>query len=267
MRDAQACSARSYSVTHRAVAYLFMGERGEYYGGHCYYFGLIRPMQLATIVFHNVRKPELNKIAMGFLFHRLIILGRGVTDLDKQAVNAQRVLAERLLDRRVAQSFVLRGNAVARWRPFRAAPASSPVSIETRRGAELFWFVQKRFGFRLNRRKIPQFCGDENVFARDVSAGKSCLQRPAYLAFVPVSFRAIEVSKSGFQCVSGRVEAHPYLPETELLEYCKQKGIVFLAFAPLGHGMRPGPLEDAVVSAIAARVGKTPAQVLLAWAV
>src|SRR6201997_5411376 len=64
-----------------------------------------------------------------------------------------------------------------------------------------------------------------------------------------------------------QVEAHPYLPETELLEFCKQNGVVFLAFAPLGHGMRPGPLEDPVIAAIAARVGKTPAQVLLAWAV
>jgi aldehyde reductase len=64
-----------------------------------------------------------------------------------------------------------------------------------------------------------------------------------------------------------QVEAHPYLPETELLEFCKETGIVFLAFAPLGHGMRPGLLEDPVVLAIAARVGKTPAQVLLAWAV
>ena len=64
-----------------------------------------------------------------------------------------------------------------------------------------------------------------------------------------------------------QVEAHPYLPETELLEFCKEKGIVFLAFAPLGHGMKPGLLEDPVISAIAARVGKTPAQVLLAWAV
>jgi alcohol dehydrogenase (NADP+) len=64
-----------------------------------------------------------------------------------------------------------------------------------------------------------------------------------------------------------QVEAHPYLPESELLEFCKGKGIVFLAFAPLGHGMRPGPLEDPVISAIAARVGKTAAQVLLAWAV
>ena len=64
-----------------------------------------------------------------------------------------------------------------------------------------------------------------------------------------------------------QVEAHPYLPENELLEYCKEHSIVLLAFAPLGHGIRPGPLEDPVILAIAARVGKTPAQVLLAWAV
>jgi alcohol dehydrogenase (NADP+) len=64
-----------------------------------------------------------------------------------------------------------------------------------------------------------------------------------------------------------QVESHPYLPETELLEFCKEKGIAFLAFAPLGHGIRPGPLEDPVVTAIAARIEKTPAQVLLAWAV
>ena len=64
-----------------------------------------------------------------------------------------------------------------------------------------------------------------------------------------------------------QVEAHPYLPETELLQFCKQTGVVLLAFAPLGHGMRPGPLEDPIILAVAARVGKTPAQVLLAWAV
>jgi alcohol dehydrogenase (NADP+) len=64
-----------------------------------------------------------------------------------------------------------------------------------------------------------------------------------------------------------QVESHPYLPETELLEFCNEKGIVLLAFAPLGHGMKPGLLEDPVISAIAARVEKTPAQVLLAWAV
>jgi alcohol dehydrogenase (NADP+) len=64
-----------------------------------------------------------------------------------------------------------------------------------------------------------------------------------------------------------QVESHPYLPETELLEFCKKNDIVLLAFAPLGHGMKPGLLEDPVISAIATRVNKTPAQVLLAWAV
>jgi alcohol dehydrogenase (NADP+) len=64
-----------------------------------------------------------------------------------------------------------------------------------------------------------------------------------------------------------QVESHPYLPETELLQFCKENGIVFLAFAPLGHGMKPGLLEDPVIAGIAARVDETPAQVLLAWAV
>jgi aldehyde reductase len=64
-----------------------------------------------------------------------------------------------------------------------------------------------------------------------------------------------------------QVESHPYLPQTELLEFCKQKGIVLLAFAPLGHGIRPGPLEDPTVLIIARQTSLTPAQVLLAWGI
>lgn len=101
MRDAEACSARNFSIYSRAragrigrVSYSFMGEHGEYYGGDCLWFGLVQPAVLATIVFHDVRKPDLNKIAMGLLFHRLTILGRGVTDLDKQTLAVQAALAE-----------------------------------------------------------------------------------------------------------------------------------------------------------------------------
>ena len=64
-----------------------------------------------------------------------------------------------------------------------------------------------------------------------------------------------------------QVESHPHLPQTELLDFCKQKGIVFLAFAPLGHGARPGPLEDPVILNIARETSQTPAQVLLAWGI
>src|SRR5271163_4931612 len=64
-----------------------------------------------------------------------------------------------------------------------------------------------------------------------------------------------------------QVESHPYLPEWELLDYCKRNGIVLQAFAALGHGLEPKLVEDPVVTAIAKRVNKTPAQVLLAWAI
>ncbi|MEI9984168.1 MAG: aldo/keto reductase [Aliidongia sp.] len=40
-----------------------------------------------------------------------------------------------------------------------------------------------------------------------------------------------------------------------------------LAFAALGHAMEPRVTEDPVITAIARRVHKTPAQVILAWAV
>ncbi len=64
-----------------------------------------------------------------------------------------------------------------------------------------------------------------------------------------------------------QVESHPYLPQWDLLEYCRRQGIVLVAFAALGHGMAPRVLDDPLIVAISRRVNKTPAQVLLAWAV
>jgi diketogulonate reductase-like aldo/keto reductase len=63
------------------------------------------------------------------------------------------------------------------------------------------------------------------------------------------------------------VESHPYLPEWDLLAYCRKHGIVLQAFAALGHGSEPKLLEDPLITAIAQRVKKTPAQVLLAWGI
>jgi diketogulonate reductase-like aldo/keto reductase len=63
------------------------------------------------------------------------------------------------------------------------------------------------------------------------------------------------------------VESHPYLPQWDLLDYCRKNGIVLQAFAALGHSSEPNLLEDPVITAIAKRVNNTPAQVLLAWAI
>jgi diketogulonate reductase-like aldo/keto reductase len=64
-----------------------------------------------------------------------------------------------------------------------------------------------------------------------------------------------------------QVESHPYLPEWELLDYCRRQGIVVLAFAALGHAMEPRVTDDPIITAVAKRINKTPAQVALAWAV
>ena len=63
------------------------------------------------------------------------------------------------------------------------------------------------------------------------------------------------------------VESHPYLPEWDLLDYCRKHGIVLQAFAALGHGSEPKLLEDPLITSIAQRAKKTPAQVLLAWGI
>jgi diketogulonate reductase-like aldo/keto reductase len=51
------------------------------------------------------------------------------------------------------------------------------------------------------------------------------------------------------------------------LNYCRTNGIVLQAFAALGHSSEPNLLKDPVITAVAQRVNKTPAQVLLAWAI
>src|ERR1700722_2764626 len=63
------------------------------------------------------------------------------------------------------------------------------------------------------------------------------------------------------------VESHPYLPQWDLLNYCTENGIVLQAFAALGHSSEPRLLKDPVITTIAQRVNKTPAQVLLAGAI
>jgi len=105
---------------------------------------------------------------------------------------------------------------------------------------------------------------EETRFERTVQRLRAYREAGADCLFVPGLKDADTIAKLVRAVI--QVESHPYLPETELLDYCKGNGIVFLAFAPLGHGMKPGLLQDPVITGIAARVGKTPAQVLLAWA-
>ncbi len=86
LRDANACSADSVHVNGKRITYSFKDPLGEYYGGQGIPLGATCSWQLRSIVFYKTRKPELSKIAMCCLFHRIVIVGRGLTDLDNATV-------------------------------------------------------------------------------------------------------------------------------------------------------------------------------------
>ncbi|TSL34637.1 Prostaglandin F synthase [Bagarius yarrelli] len=61
-----------------------------------------------------------------------------------------------------------------------------------------------------------------------------------------------------------QVEFHPRLAQRELRALCKKSGVCFQAYSSLGTGIL---LSDPQVRKMAESYGKTPAQVLLRWAV
>mmetsp|Transcript_11654 Transcript_11654/g.23691 ORF Transcript_11654/g.23691 Transcript_11654/m.23691 type:complete len:355 (-) Transcript_11654:1488-2552(-) len=67
-------------------------------------------------------------------------------------------------------------------------------------------------------------------------------------------------------------ECHPYLQQKDLMDVCRHQGIVFQSYSPLGSADRPWAkpgdpevLHDPTLSAIASRVGRSVAQVVLRW--
>jgi len=59
-----------------------------------------------------------------------------------------------------------------------------------------------------------------------------------------------------------QVELHPYFANREVAEYCADHGIGVEAWSPIAQG---GVLDDAVITEIAQRVDRSPAQVTLRW--
>ena len=59
-----------------------------------------------------------------------------------------------------------------------------------------------------------------------------------------------------------QIELHPYLLNDEVRRYGEDRGIRTEAWSPIAQG---GVLDDPVISEIAARVERTPAQVVLRW--
>lgn len=59
-----------------------------------------------------------------------------------------------------------------------------------------------------------------------------------------------------------QIEASPFLQQRETVACCRQHGIAVQAYSPLTKAQR---LDDPRLAAVAARLGRTPAQVLVRW--
>ena len=68
--------------------------------------------------------------------------------------------------------------------------------------------------------------------------------------------------ETGVLPVIDQVELHPRFPQRELVEWNTARGIVTESWAPLARG---GLLDEPVLADVAARYGKTPAQVVIRW--
>ncbi|CDO27235.1 aldo/keto reductase [Mycolicibacterium porcinum] len=70
------------------------------------------------------------------------------------------------------------------------------------------------------------------------------------------------IDSTGIVPAVNQVELHPLFPQNELREVHARLGIATEAWSPLGQGSL---LSDPVITGIAQRHGKTPAQVLIRW--
>lgn len=61
-----------------------------------------------------------------------------------------------------------------------------------------------------------------------------------------------------------QVEAHPYYPQDALKSYLNTFGARIMAWYPLGHG-DSSLLDEPIFAELAAKYGKSPAQVILRW--
>ncbi len=61
-----------------------------------------------------------------------------------------------------------------------------------------------------------------------------------------------------------QTEIHPYYPETELKVFLAENGMAIQAWYPLGHGDK-ALLEEPLLTELAAKYGKSNAQIILRW--
>ncbi|XP_058815973.1 glyoxal reductase-like [Topomyia yanbarensis] len=72
---------------------------------------------------------------------------------------------------------------------------------------------------------------------------------------------------NGVRPAVNQVEWHPHFFQPELLELCRSEGIFLQAYSSLGTSISTDLRDDPVVAEVATRLNRSPAQILLRWAI
>ena len=162
-------------------------------------------------------------------------------------------------------------------RPERVKPAIEASLRKLQLDYVDLYLIHTPFAFQPGDEQDPRDANgdviyDKNVTLLDTWQALEDLVKEGKCKAIGLSDVRLEQVKEIFEAANIKpavvhVESHPYLPEWELLDYCRKNGIVLQAFAALGHNSEPNLLADPVITDVATQVGKTPAQVVLAWAI
>jgi hypothetical protein len=161
LRDADACSARGVFVKGGTATYTFVDRSGGYYSGAGLFLRSVRQPELATLVLYNVRNPQLNKIGMTCLFHRLVIIGRGVTEFDEATITRAVSLVEPSCKKQRTQSFSAPSSCIYTI----VSPGLPFMLLLSRDRGISFWSLNQR-GSRGRRLRVERSGGAESAARR-----------------------------------------------------------------------------------------------------
>lgn len=116
----------------------------------------------------------------------------------------------------------------------------------------------------------------ENISVRETWEAMENLVKKGYVKSIGVanfSFAMLHdlLTYAQIKPVNNQIEIHPYNTQTELINYCRSRDVVVTAYSPLGRQgvptvTAPRLFADPLILAMATKYEKTPAQILINWA-